>query len=121
MKKTYARNLALLVLTFFLLGGTQSCIFFADQNHSKMDKMKNPNKNNSYVYGEVDGPARQLKNTYDDTPEGQKRADAIRQKLYGDKKAEALSDGNVAADTAKADKTAEAKEQPKDEKKADNN
>ncbi len=41
-------------------------------------------KKNEYVYGEVDGPARQSKNTYPTNPDAAAKAADMKKKLYAD-------------------------------------
>lgn len=55
-----------------------------DKYNAVTEKTEDVRKNDEYVYGDGEGkPARQIKNTYPDTPEGAKRADALRAKMFG--------------------------------------
>jgi hypothetical protein len=57
---------------------------FEKLNVGDTAKTKDVNAKSEYVYGDGPGkPARQTANTYTDTPEGQKRADALREKMFG--------------------------------------
>jgi hypothetical protein len=75
--------LVLVSLAIFLL--FLAPFSFELYNKGETAKTKDVNLHNKDVYGDgPDQPARQTKNTYTDTPEGQKRADAIRDKFFGE-------------------------------------
>ncbi len=46
--------------------------------------VKDPNAGSEYIYGNIDGPPAQANNTYPADPEAGARANAIREKMFGD-------------------------------------
>ncbi|MDJ1468653.1 hypothetical protein QNI19_26075 [Cytophagaceae bacterium DM2B3-1] len=46
-------------------------------------QQKDPNAESDYVYGTIDGPAKQLSNKYEADPEQDKKATQIREKFFG--------------------------------------
>ena len=66
----------LIVVAFIALVG-----FSCSSKYAKV-KIKDANNGDSYVYGEIDGPAKQLKNKYADAkPETVEKANAFRAKV----------------------------------------
>lgn len=62
-------------------------------------EVRDQNKDNEYVYGEVGGPARQLKNTYTADPNSLERANNLREKMFGSGSV-ILQEGATPAETA---------------------
>jgi hypothetical protein len=72
---------------------------FDHYNQSDAKKLKDIHANDKRIYGEKGAPAKQLANKYTDTPEGAKKADAIRAKFFGGVETVVVA----AVDTVKAD------------------
>jgi len=89
-----------LLYIFALLAFLSSC-GLDRYNNSDPKKLKDFREGDVYVYGVKGDSARQLKKQYDPSPEADKRAKAIREKLYGNASENSLKDGNVATDTTK--------------------
>ncbi|MDX1905089.1 MAG: hypothetical protein SFU27_13105, partial [Thermonemataceae bacterium] len=70
-------------------------------NNSDPKKLKDAREGDVYVYGVKGDSARQLKKQYEPSPEADKRAKAIREKLYGNSNGANLQDGSMLADTTK--------------------
>lgn len=62
-----------------LLVGTSSC--YLDANTIDQE---DPNAGNKDVYGNIGGPPKQAGNQYEADPDAGARANAIREKLFGD-------------------------------------
>jgi len=107
---TFLQSLCLCAFLVFTSCGTDP------YNVSDPKKVKDVRENDSDVYGEKKGPAKQLANKYTDTPESKQRAEAIREKLFGAPKGDMATDGNTKKDDKKEEKK-ETKEVKKEEKK----
>ncbi len=84
MKKILSKNMKFIKQTLLGLGIAllSSCV--TDPYNAVTEKTHDRNEKSEYVYGEGKGkPARQTKNTYTATPEDAKRAEAIREKMFG--------------------------------------
>lgn len=67
-----------LVLLFMFFQGTQ-----CGSRYNTIEQ-KDPNAGDAYVYGEIDGPAKQAANQYEPNPEQDKKAGEIREKFFGE-------------------------------------
>lgn len=112
--KLFATIFPLFLLLFLASCGTDP------YNVGETEKQRDRNEGNEYVYGDGKGkPARQTKNTYTDTPEGEKRALALREKMFKEGKAVQQENTILQADSAKKDtlKTEKKEESKKEAKK----
>ncbi len=68
----------------FLIGATFFASCSTDPYNAVTEKTHDRQEHSQYVYGDGKGkPARQTQNKYTSTPDDQKRADAIREKMFG--------------------------------------
>jgi len=67
-----------LVLLFMFFRGTQ-----CGSRYNTIEQ-KDPNVGDAYVYGDIDGPAKQAANKYEPSPEQDKKAGEIREKFFGE-------------------------------------
>jgi hypothetical protein len=74
-------NKRVLILSMFV-GGALMFSSCAKQNNPP-SKVKDLNVGNERIYGEIDGPPKQVANVYPDDPASVQKADALRQKLFG--------------------------------------
>ncbi len=68
---------AVIVLLFMAFKGTQ-----CGSRYNTIDQ-KDPNEGSEHVYGNVDGPAKQLSNKYEADAAQDKKANDIREKFFG--------------------------------------
>lgn len=67
-----------LVLLFMFFKGTQ-----CGSRYNTIEQ-KDPNAGDAYVYGNIDGPAKQAANQYEPNPDQDKKAGEIREKFFGE-------------------------------------